>query len=351
MRAARVNRDGRLEIEEVARPVPGPGEALIRIEACGVCGSDLHFYRAGSMRPGHTPGHEMAGVVAALGANVKGLPEGLRVAVEPLRSCGECAPCRGGRDSQCAKLRLHGVHLPGGFAEYCTLPARRLFPLSQGLSSAVAAMAEPAAVAVHGLRRGRLEEGQRVLVLGAGSVGLVCLIAARHLGAGEVWVTARHPHQAELARQLGAARVLSEAEASTPALAQRAQQTDSGGFGSFDLVIETVGGEADTLTAASAALRPGGTISVLGLFTRPTQIDARSLLLKEADLCFSNCYHHPSKSEADFRSAIEMLESEADAFGRLGTHQFPLAEIEHAFEIAAQKQSGAVKVTVLPDSS
>ncbi len=339
---------GRLEIEEVTRPVPGPGEALIRIEGCGVCGSDLHFYRARSMRPGHTPGHEMAGVVAATGADVSDLPDGTRVAVEPLRCCGECAPCRSGRDSQCRKLRLHGVHLPGGFAEYATVLARRLFPLPPQLSSAVAAMAEPAAVAVHGLRRGRLEKDQRVLVLGAGSVGLVCLIAARHLGAGEVWVTARHPHQAELARELGAARVLSEADASIPALARLSQETDLGGF---DLVVETVGGEANTLTAASAALRPGGNISVLGLFTQPPRIDALSLLLKEGNLCFSNCYHHPSKSEADFHRAIEMLTTEADAFGRLSTHQLPLAEIERAFEIASEKRSGAIKVTVLPNGN
>ena len=345
MRAARMGESGRLEVEEVARPVPGPGEALVRIEACGVCGSDLHFYRSRSMRVGHTPGHEMAGVVAAVGPDVKGLPEGLRVAVEPVRTCGECAACRDGRDSQCRQFRLHGVHLPGGFAEFALVLARRLFPLSQGLSSPVAAMAEPAAVAIHALRRGQFEKDQRVLVLGAGSVGLVSLIAARHLGASEVWITARHPHQAKLARELGAARVLSEAEASIPALQQLGQETE------FDLVIETVGGVADTLTASSAALRPGGTISVLGLFMQPVAIDALSLLLKEANLHFSNCYHHPSKSEADFHAAIELLESEADAFGRLSTHRLPLEEIDRAFEIAQQKQGGAVKVTVLPQQS
>ena len=344
MRAAKMSGSGRLEVEEVPRPVPGAGEALVRIEACGVCGSDLHFYRSRSMPPGHTPGHEMAGTVAAVGTNVRDLPEGLRVAVEPLRTCGECVPCRDGRDSQCRKLQLHGVHLAGGFAEYALVPAKRLFALPPQLSSVVAAMTEPAAVAVHGLRRGGFEKGQRVLVLGAGSVGLICLIVARSMGAGEVWITARHPHQAKRARELAATRVLSEADASIPALEQLGRERD------FDLVVETVGGEADTLAAASAALCPGGTISVLGLFTQPVALNTLSLLLKEANLNFSNCYHHPSKSEADFHAAIEILESEAEAFGSLATHQVELAEIERAFEIAADKQSGAIKVSVLPDS-
>jgi threonine dehydrogenase-like Zn-dependent dehydrogenase len=342
MRAARVSEGRGLEVVEIARPVPGPGEALVRIDACGLCGSDLHFYRSRSMPPGHTPGHEMAGVLAAVGANVSGLPEGLRVAVEPLRTCGECEPCRAGRDSQCRKLRVHGVHIAGGFAEYVLVDSHRLFALPQQLSASVAAMAEPAAVAIHGLRRGRLEKDQRVLIVGAGSVGLICLIAARQLGAGEVWITARHPHQAELARELGASRVLDESEASIPALHQLGRETD------FDLVVETVGGEADTLVASAAALRPGGTISVLGVFMGKVEIDPITLLMKEGNLCFSNCYHHPSMDEADFRTAIELLESETRAFERLCTHQLPLGEIERAFEIALQKQGGAIKVTLLP---
>ena len=186
----------------------------MRIDACGVCGSDLHFYHQRSLPPGHTPGHEMAGRIAECGTASRDLPEGTRVAVEPLRSCGDCAPCRAGRDSQCRQVLLHGIHLAGGFAEYVLVPAKRVFALPDAVTPIVGAMTEPAAVAVHGLRRGRFEPGQRVLVLGAGSVGLVSVIVARAMGAGEVWITARHPHQATLAGELGASRVLREAEAS-----------------------------------------------------------------------------------------------------------------------------------------
>jgi 2-desacetyl-2-hydroxyethyl bacteriochlorophyllide A dehydrogenase len=343
MRAARMSESGRLEVGEVPLPIPGPDEALVKIEACGVCGSDLHLYHSGGMPAGHTPGHEMVGRIAETGANVAGMPEGLRAAVEPLRTCGHCAPCRAGRDSQCTALQLYGIHLPGGFAEYVAVPAERLFPVSDALSAPVAAMAEPVAVAVHGLRRGDFAKGQRVLVLGAGAVGLVSLVVARSMGAGEVWMTARHAHQAELARALGASRVLSEDEASVAGLAKLGRETD------FDLVVETVGGEADTLRTGTAALRPGGTISVLGLFMQPIPIDAFPLLLKEANLHFSNCYHHPSKDDADFRTAIQILENEANAFARLSTHQLPLSQVERAFEIASQKQSGAIKVSVIPD--
>jgi threonine dehydrogenase-like Zn-dependent dehydrogenase len=129
------------------------------------------------------------------------------------------------------------------------------------------------------------------------------------------------------------------------ALAQLGQQSD------FDLVVETVGGEADTLRTGAAALRPGGTLSVLGLFLEPTLIDAFPLLSKEANVHFSNCYHHPSGADADFHSAIEILTDRAADFARLSTHELSLAEIERAFEIASQKRDGAIKVSVLPDAA
>ena len=343
MRAARVLDLRKLGVEEVPTPSPTADEVRVRVEACGICGSDLHLYNGNFMPAGVTPGHEIAGVVETVGAEVTNVAEGTRVVIEPLRSCGSCVYCRSGRDSICREFGLFGLHLPGGMADYITVPGRRIFPIAEDLDPAVAALAEPMAVSVHGLDRGGLEPGQRVLVLGAGVVGLTTLLAARSQGAGEVWISARHPHQAELARQLGADRVLSESEASPSSLDLLGRATD------FDLAVETVGGKADTLLAAQMALRPGGTLSVVGVFTQPPQLEPYTLFLKELNLCWSNCYHRRPGAEADFAVAVRLVEKERQVLSRLTTHQFPLQDVDAAFKTAADKQAGAVKVTICPE--
>ena len=179
MRVAAATRPRGFEIVEVPLPDCGRDLVRVRIEACGVCGSDLHLYHGDLIAPGHTPGHEMAGVVDAVGSDVTGVSVGTRVAIEPLQSCGSCEYCSSGRDSICPKLQLYGMQLQGGFAEYVAVPARRVFPVAGDLAPEIAALAEPVAVALHGLGRGGFEEGQRVLVLGGGAIGLVTLLCAR----------------------------------------------------------------------------------------------------------------------------------------------------------------------------
>ncbi len=342
MRVARVRGPQKWEVAEVPQPDPGPGEVRVRIEACGICGSDLHFFRDDLMPPGHTPGHEMSGVVDALGDAVEGFHEGQRIVVEPIRSCGACSYCRGGRDNLCRDFQVHGIHRQGGFAEFLVVPAKRLYPIADGVGPAVAALAEPLAVSLHGLRRGGFEAGQRVLVLGAGTVGLVTLLAAQGLGAGEVWISARYPHQARLARSLGASRVLGEEEASPSELASLSLKTD------FDLVVETVGGRADTLRAACAAIRPGGSVSVLGLFMQGVEVDPFPLLLKEGNLFWSNCYQQGAEDDADFDRAVRLVDTERERLAHLATHQLPLERIEEAFDVASDKQAGAIKVSIMP---
>jgi 2-desacetyl-2-hydroxyethyl bacteriochlorophyllide A dehydrogenase len=339
MTVAALDAAGRIELARRPRPEPGPGEVRLRVEACGLCGSDLHFWRGGPMCPGVAPGHEIAGCVEALGDGVEGWRVGDRAAVEPLASCGECHACRSGRDALCPRLAIFGVHRDGGFAESVAVPAHRLFRVPDDLPPAVAALAEPLAVGVHGLRLGRLAPGQRVLVLGAGSIGLLAARAARALGAGEVWISARHPQQAERARALGATRVLTEAEAAPAALAGTA------GGAPVDLVVETVGGRADTLAAATAAVRPGGVISVLGLFTGAVRLEPLALFLKEATLVWPNCYGRGPEG-ADFARAVALVDALRAELEPLVTHRVPLAEARRAYELAGDKASGAVKVCV-----
>ena len=186
------------EIEELESETPGRGEVVLRIRGCGICGSDLHAYRDRSRwTAGRVLGHEIAGEVATLGAGVTGLRVGQRVALQPRLFCGECAECRGGRTELCVSAGgLHGLQLPGGFRETLTVPQENLFPVADDLDFAVAALTEPLAVAVHGHRvaaqldAARPTRGERVVVLGAGPIGLMSVFYARQAGATEVAVTA-----------------------------------------------------------------------------------------------------------------------------------------------------------------
>lgn len=332
---ARYEAVGRISVREVPTHDPGPGEVRVRVERCGVCGSDLHAFRGHSERPVACPGHEMSGVVEAVGAGAAGVREGDRVAVEPLVRCGECRHCRSGNYHLCGRLSLCGVSAPGGMATHLLVPGYTLFPLPSSLDFELGALAEPMAVAVHGARLGGVRAGSRVLVLGAGTIGLVAAAAARHLGAEYVAVSARHPQQKELARALGADEVLDP-----QALRTTGEKPD--------VVIETVGGQARTVADGMLAVARGGTIVVIGLFEKTPEFDPGVMVLKEVRLVGSMVYNRPSKGGADFEVALECIESNAAALRRLVTHTFPLRDVQRAFETAADKASGAVKVMLAP---
>ena len=159
------------------------------------------------------------------------------------------------------------------------------------------------------------------------------------MGAGEVWLTARHPHQAELGRVLGAARVLREDEADPMQIAALASEAP------IDCVVETVGGSADTLRVACSAIRPGGTVSVLGLFGADVAVPPFPLLVKEGTLTWSNCYGR-ADGRIEFEQAIGILGAHADALAPIATHAVALDDVARGFELASDKRSGAVKVTV-----
>jgi len=341
VRAATATAAHTLELRERPEAEPGDGEVRVAVRACGVCGSDVHSMRRG-FTPGHVPGHEIAGVVERCGRGVEGLAAGDLVAVEPISSCGRCEACLAGQPMWCREARLYGLHLPGGMAESIVVPRHRLFPLDPTLAPPVAALVAPLAVAVHALGRVALASGERVLVLGAGTVGLLCVVAASAAGAGDVWITARHAHQAELARRLGATRVLDAREADRKALDALGRAHD------VDVVLETVGGRADTVDLAAMALRPGGRACVLGLFDDPLSLNPWPWLARELSLVWSNCYARPRGARADFEVAARLVEDERERLAALCTHQLPLAQVQRAFELAADKSSGAVKVTLLP---
>jgi 2-desacetyl-2-hydroxyethyl bacteriochlorophyllide A dehydrogenase len=280
------------------------------------------------------PGHEISGVVEALGRDVRGWSEGDRVTIEPIVRCGACDYCRRGDYHLCSRIQFHGVTLPGGMATSVVVPAYTLFKLPAAVDFELGALTEPTAVTVHALRLGGVKKGSRVLVLGAGTIGQLAAASARHLGADSVAITARHAHQREAARRLGCDQVLDP---------ERAAELDPRPH----VVIETVGGTAETLGDGIDAVARGGSVIVVGLFDHAPRFDALKTLLKEVHVVGSMVYNRPGKT-ADFDTALEILADRGEDLRHLVTHVFPLANAQRAFETAADKTTGAVKVMLQP---
>ena len=329
MRQARWGDSG-IGLAEV-KPGPLPADWIrLRIAACGICGSDLHFYRRDFPPPPMAPGHEMVGypIEAA-----PGLEDGL-YAVEPLQRCGRCAFCRAGTYNRCPEVRLFGIAAHGGLADFIDVPAYTALRVDPGLPPVVASLAEPLAVCVRATELARLEPSSRVLVLGAGTIGLLAGLLARDRVA-RVAVTARHTHQREAARHLGL-EVVEESEL-------RAWAAEC----APDVVLETVGGQADTLQQAVASCRAGGRIVVVGVFGGNRELNALALMMKEVTLLGSNMYARGAQG-SDFGAAVSLLPRLREELASLQTHQFPLDELGKAFETANDKQSGSIKVTLIP---
>ena len=337
MKAAVWNDQGSLDVVDRPVPDPKPGWVRLTVASTGICGTDLHFYRGAFPSPaGLQPGHEIGGTIDAVGTGVS-LPTGVAVAVDPLVVCGECGQCRTGNPNRCAKRVLLGVNGRGGCAELVVVPAYAVYPLPDAVTAAAGALAEPLAVCVRGTRQGRVTSGDRVAILGGGTIGLMTILTARAAGASQVMITARHLHQREAARALGADGIFEDAAA----------MIREAGDSPFDCVVETVGGHAPTLSDAVRLARPGGIISMLGVFEGPTAIPALDFSLRELTLIGSNCYGRVGP-RTDFAIAIELLRKHHDALTALVTHRFRLEEINAAFDAAGDKRSGSIKVHVLP---
>jgi (R,R)-butanediol dehydrogenase/meso-butanediol dehydrogenase/diacetyl reductase len=271
VRAVRWHGAGDLRIETVEVPPPSAGEVLVQVGYCGVCGSDLHEIADGPHAiPVSTPhnlsgavapltlGHEFSGTVAATGSDVQGVSVGDRVAVEPNYRCGTCTACREGRYEVCSGFGFAGLMGDGGMAEYALVPSYMVQPLPTGFDLAAAAVLEPAAVALHGIRRSTFAAGHAALVVGLGPVGLLLCALLREKGARLVVAVDPVPARRELAARLGADVVLTPDD-DVPATVRRV----TGGDGAH-VAFEAVGAQA-TLDTALAALRPGGEVLLLGL--------------------------------------------------------------------------------------
>ena len=346
MRRAAWNADRTLSVHDDPNRAPAEGEVRVQVVNAGICGSDLHWYR-GDFSPEamRTPGHEIGGIVAAVGAGVEHVQEGDVVGVEPLLRCGECGHCISGHYNQCQVAGgLIGIAVDGGMAQDVFAPSPAVFKAPTNVDGEVAALAEPLACSVHGYNMITLGQGETVLVIGAGSIGLTAQLAAQAVGANVI-VLARHPHQQEAARRLGAAEVIGEDEAGQQRLKELARDD------AIDVVAECVGGHADTIRQSVDVVRRLGRVVVLGVFAiDDAGFNPLTLLGREITMIGAVTYAAPGGRSPDYQQALEMLSGCGEDARTLITHRFGLDDVNDAFATALDKSSQSIKVHITPNA-
>jgi L-iditol 2-dehydrogenase len=285
MKALLLSQYKQLSVMDLPDPVPGPGEVLVRVAACGICGSDVHGYDGSSGRriPPIVMGHEAAGVVGAVGEGVAAYRVGDRVTFDSTVYCGECEFCRRGEVNLCNRRQVVGVSCgdyrrPGAFAEYVTVPERILYRLPEGLAFSDAAMLEAVSVAIHAARVAEVKGGETALVIGAGMIGLLILQAAKASGCRPVYVADVDASRLQLARQLGADAVI---DSSREALDSRIAELTSGR--GVDVAFEAVG-RTETVAAAIDATRKGGTVALVGNIAPEVTIPLQKVVTRQIRL-------------------------------------------------------------------
>ena len=330
-----------LKLVEMARPTPGPGQALIRTAAVGVCGSDIHGYtgESGRRTPGMVMGHEIAGVVEALGGGSDDAAVGDRVAVNPLSGCGECEYCLRGDEHICPRRTALGVtpDAPGGFAEYVVAPTRNLAPLPEGVSFFEGAMAEPFAVALHAAALSGLKSGDSTVIVGGGAIGLCLLLACQARGIGPVFLTEMLPHRLELAASLGAEALPADEDPVSRVLEA------TGGMG-VPASLEAVG-IGPTVRTALQVVRPGGRAVLVGLANPTLELSLYDLVPRERALLGSYAY-----TPEEYREAVQLIASSAVDVRPLVERAVPLAETDAAFRDLASGVDHSVKVMIEPQA-
>jgi threonine 3-dehydrogenase len=328
------------ELVERPIPAPGPGEVLLKMEAASICGTDHHLFTwddwaAENLVPPRILGHELAGRVARAGAGVTRVREGDLVGVESHIVDWTCSQCRAGMEHLCRNLRVIGVHVDGGFAEYVAIPEANAIE-SNGLDPAVVALQEPMGNAVHAAFVEPIE-GRSVLVTGCGPIGLCSVGIARAAGAGLVVATDTEPYRLDLARTMGADLALDATDPSTPGRIREA----TGGDG-VDVVLEMSGAQA-ALDQALSVITRGGRISLLGIFGQPVRLDVSNLVIEQGLRIYGvfgrRIYDTWERTQA-------LLRSGALDVSPILTHRFDLGDWERGFELIASRHAG--KVVLLP---
>lgn len=349
MKALLLSEYNRLEFVDVPMPRPAADEVLVRVEACGICGSDVHGYDGSSGRriPPIIMGHEAAGTVAATGTPNPDLREGDRITFDSTVYCGGCEYCRRGDVNLCDRRQVLGVSTPeyrrpGAFADFVLVPKRIVHHVPAQLSFSHAAMVEPLAVAVHAVRISQIPESATTLVVGAGMIGLLVLQALREAGRKsgsehEVFVVDVDDSRLELARQLGATTILNAKTTDVVAEIQRL----TSGVG-VDVALEAVGSTA-TIKTAIGSVRKGGTVTLIGNIASTAEIPLQIVVSRQIRLQGS------AASSGEYPECIDMLARGAVDVKPLISMVAPLEEGPQWFTRLHAREPNLMKVILTPN--
>jgi len=327
VKAAIWERPGELRIGERDDPAPGPGELVVRVGACGLCGTDLHI-ADGEFPPAPyplVPGHEFAGEVVAVGPSAERRGEGARVAVDPSLFCGHCDYCRAGRGNLCANWNAIGDTVDGAFAEYVKVPAVNAYRLPDALGFREGALIEPVSCAVRAMHRLAVRPGESALVVGAGTMGLILQQLILRAGATRVAVVDTNEAKLGLAEALGADAVATSAE----------------DLGRFDLAVDATGAPP-AIEAAFDALRRGGRLMVFGVANAEARISLSPFRIYNDEITVLGSMAVLNS----FGPAVDLMAAGAIDAGAMLTHDFALDDFGDA--LATVRRGEGVKSQVLP---
>jgi L-iditol 2-dehydrogenase len=333
-----------LEIVDIPVPIPAPDEVLVRVKACGICGSDVHGYDGSSGRriPPIVMGHEAAGVVAGMGSKVSGIQEGDRVTFDSTIYCGRCAYCLRGEVNLCDRRQVLGVSTPeyrrpGAFAEYVLVPQRIMHRLPGDISFAEAAMVEPLAVAVHAVSLSEINENSTVLVVGAGMIGILVMQALRAANCSRIYISDIDDTRLRLAEQLGATATINAKKADTAAEIHGL----TSGTG-VDVALEAVGNSVAIKTAIDS-VRKGGIVTLIGNISPTVEIPLQAVVSRQIRLQGS------AASSGEYPQCIDLLARGAVRVKPLITAVTPLEEGPRWFERLHSGEPNLIKIILTPD--
>jgi len=343
MKAAILEDWEKISIKEIPQPEILPGEALLRVTCAAICGSDVHIFHGKNpiAQTPVIPGHEFTGEVAFLSDANSNISVGSKVAVQPLKFCGECTPCKRGIPHVCEKLIVIGVNQNGGFAEYARVPTDILIEIPAGIPDEVAVLAEPFSVGYHTCRRGQLREGQHVLVIGGGPIGLYAAIVARELGASDIVVSEPNANRRALVEAMGIAAIDPLSSGSLEQLRTRSNEDG------YDLVVETSGVDSGLNFAVEACAVRGNIVSLGFPAENYAKYNITRGIVKELSLIGSRvCPRN------EFRETLELLKTLYERgdidFGRLVTQPRKLEDLARSImDVSDGTQS--TKILIKPE--
>lgn len=324
--------DGEVTVGEAVEIPPGPGEVTIEVSHVGICGTDLHVIHGTMDHRVTLPqliGHEMSGVIVELGEGVVGLGVDDNVVVRPLVSCDQCPACLAGHNHICQRLSFLGIDAPGAMQDRWTVPAGLVHRVPSSVGLDMAALVEPLAVACHDVRRGAIEGGESVVVFGAGPIGLLIALLAKHKGC-HVLITDVITSRLDFAAELGL-------DISSPSQLESDVARRDGEKGA-EVVFE-VSGSSSAMAQATGLLRTRGRLVVVGIHSEPHEVDLFRVFWRELELIGARVYE-----PADFDEAIALIADDSIPVGRLVSSVIPLSELAEAF--ALLDSGNGVKILV-----